>query len=231
MYCVKCGVELGRSEEKCPLCGTPVYYPDREEIEPTYPKFEKSTDEISTRGVYFIITCLFFIAGVITIFCDMGIGPGITFSGYAVLGITLFYVLFILPGWFRRPSPAVFVPADFTAVGLYLFYVSLKTEGDWFLPFALPIVGGAALIFTAFAALLYYLKRGKLYIFGGTSIALGLFMPLIEYLIHVNFHITHRVPFAWSVYPAIALTLIGIMLIVVAIVKPFKDSLRKFFAV
>ena len=27
MYCIKCGVELSDSEEKCPLCGTVVFHP------------------------------------------------------------------------------------------------------------------------------------------------------------------------------------------------------------
>ncbi len=231
MYCVKCGVELANSEDKCPLCGTPVYYPDRGELEPSYPKFEKSKEEISPRGVYFIITCLLIVACVITVFCDLGLNPGISFSGYVVFGIALFYVLFILPGWFRKSSPAVFAPVDFAAVGLYLFYVSEKSGGGWFLSFALPIVGGAALIFVTLTVLLYYIRKGKLYIFGGTSIALGAFAMLIEYLIHKNFGIVHRVPFAWSVYPATALTLIGLMLLTIAIVKPFRDSLKKIFAV
>ena len=30
MYCVKCGVELGESEKKCPLCGTTVFHPEME---------------------------------------------------------------------------------------------------------------------------------------------------------------------------------------------------------
>ena len=30
MYCIKCGVALAESEEKCPLCGTRVYHPDLE---------------------------------------------------------------------------------------------------------------------------------------------------------------------------------------------------------
>ena len=36
MYCVRCGVKLADTEEKCPLCGTTVYHPDirREEVFP-----------------------------------------------------------------------------------------------------------------------------------------------------------------------------------------------------
>ena len=39
MYCIKCGVELKDSEEKCPLCGTVVFHPDmkRPDGEKPYP--------------------------------------------------------------------------------------------------------------------------------------------------------------------------------------------------
>ena len=63
MYCVKCGVELAESERKCPLCKTPVYYPDLTElVERPYPDFVKTKDEISPRGFYFIVSIMFSIA-------------------------------------------------------------------------------------------------------------------------------------------------------------------------
>ena len=31
MYCVKCGVELQKGADACPLCGLPVYHPDMDE--------------------------------------------------------------------------------------------------------------------------------------------------------------------------------------------------------
>jgi len=36
--------------------------------------------------------------------------------------------------------------------------------------------------------------------------------------------------FLWSLYPAATLVLIGIMLLVIAIVRPFRESLRRIFA-
>ncbi len=39
MYCMNCGVRLGDSEKRCPLCGLRVYHPDLETPrgEPLYP--------------------------------------------------------------------------------------------------------------------------------------------------------------------------------------------------
>ncbi len=230
MYCVKCGVELADSENKCPLCNTPVYYPEREQSgDRPYPELVKAKDEIGTRGLYFIISFLCLIAAAVSLVCDISINREISFSGYVLGGIILVYSVFILPGWFKRPSPAIFIPSDFAVAALFVAYINYTVGGDWFFSLALPIVGASALIITAFAVLCYYLRCGYLYIFGGASIALGLFSVLIEYLLIKN--LAQYNTFYWSVYPALTLTLIGIMLIVIAIVPPFRESLKKIFTV
>ena len=230
MYCVKCGVELADSENKCPLCKTPVYYPERETLgERPYPEYTRQKDEISPRGLYFILSILFAIAIIITVMCDLSLHEKITFSGYVSGGLVFGYVIFVLPFWFRRPSPAIFAPVSFFVAAAYLFYIDFSLDGGWFLPFALPTVGALALIICSVLILCYYLRCGYLYIFGGASIALGAFCVFLELLLHANFSIHDRL--MWSPYPLVALFLIGIMLIVIAIVKPFKESLRKIFMI
>ena len=230
MYCVKCGVELADSERKCPLCQTPVYFPgNTENDERPYPEFIKTKDEISPRGLYFIISFLFLISAVISVVCDLSVNAGITFSGLVIGGLILAYCIFFLPGWFRRPSPAVFVPVNFAVAGLYLFYINIATGGVWFWSFALPVLGFAGLVISAVVILMYYLRCGYLYILGGMSIALGIYSVFVEVFIHVNFAVHDKL--VWSIYPCITLFLIGIMLIVIAIVRPFRESLRKIFMI
>ena len=229
MYCVKCGVELADSERKCPLCSTPVYFPGLpENPDRPYPEYVKTKDEMSPRGIMFIISVLFGIALIICLVCDLSLNSGINWSGYVIGGLVVAYTVMILPGWFKRPSPAVFAPVNFLAIALLLLYVDLTLGGGWFLPFALPIVAGAALIMCSVLILIYYLRMGYLYIFGGASIAVGVFSVLIEYLIHLNFSPVHRL--YWSIFPLISLFLIGMMLIIIAIVRPFRESLKKIFA-
>ena len=229
MYCVKCGVELGESERKCPLCSTPVYYPDADiSSERPYPAFVKVREEFSPKGVFFVVSVLHIIAAVISVICDLSINSRLTWSGYVVGGAALFYVAFVLPFWFKRHSPAIFIPSDFAAVALYLLYISLATGGGWFLSFALPILGALALIVCSVTILSYYIRRGYLYIWGGASIALGLFCLLLELLINLQFK--DGVSFIWSMYPCSTLFIIGMALIIIAIVKPFRESLRKIFA-
>ena len=77
--------------------------------------------------------------------------------------------------------------------------------------------------------LLYYLKKGGYYIFGGALIALGVMMYPLEILINLTFHVAK---FAfWSLYPLCALCVLGLMLIFVGLWRPARESLERLFFV
>ena len=229
MYCIKCGVRLSDTEKTCPLCGTVCYHPDipRTKAEPLYPKDQQPQPQVSTAGVMIALTILFLIPALITLLIDLRINRTITWSGYAAGAIVLAYEIFLLPGWFRKPNPVIFVPCGFAALGLYLLYINLHVDGNWFLSFAFPLVGGLCIIFTVLITLLRYLKRGKLFIFGGCAMALGLFMPVVEFLAILTFD---QPPVAWSIYPCVPLVLLGAYLIFLGICRPARETMeRKFF--
>ena len=118
MYCIKCGVELADSEKVCPLCGTRVFHPDLPlpDGEAPYPAdARRRTEEFNRAGLLFILTMLAIIPAVICLLCDWRVNGHIVWSGYAAGGIVLTYILAVLPLWFRRPNPVIFVPVDFAA--------------------------------------------------------------------------------------------------------------------
>lgn len=231
MYCVKCGVELADSQRVCPLCGTRVFHPDipRTPADPPYPPDERvHPEEVNRSGVCFILTALALLPAVICVLCDWRINGGILWSGYASGGILLLYVLTVLPLWFKRPNPVIFVPVDFAAIGLYLLYINFATGGHWFLTFAFPVTGAIGLLVSGTVALLHYLRRGQLFVIGGALILGGGVTVLIEYLLNLTFHVG-RV-FFWSVYPLSAGVVLGVTLLVVGFCNPLRRSLhRKFF--
>ena len=230
MYCVKCGVELADSQKQCPLCKTTVFHPElkQAEGESTYPEYVPSEPKANPKGVLFIVTCLMLIPVLITLTADLMTGGGITWSGYVVGGIALLYIMAVLPSWFKKPNPVVFIPVVFAAITLFLLYINLATGGHWFLSLAFPVTGTLGLILTAVAALTKYIKKGYLYIFGGAFALFGVYCVLIEIMVCITFS---YVPFIfWSLYPCISLFIIGAMLITIAICKPLRKSLeRKFF--
>ena len=120
MYCVKCGVELGDSEKKCPLCGTTVFHPEMEppKGDGPYPPEEHIHKEVSRSGALFIVTVLTVLPIVICLLCDWRINGGIVWSGYVTGALLMCYIVIVLPLWFRRGNPVIFVPVDFVALGV-----------------------------------------------------------------------------------------------------------------
>ena len=230
MYCIKCGVELADSEKSCPLCQTPVFHPmfPQPEGETLYPADANPPRKIRPWGLLILVSALLFLLpSIVTILIDLQVRGSITWSGYVVGALQMIYVIAVLPTWFHRPNPVIFVPCDFAAVGLYLLYINLVTDGHWFLTFAFPVLGALGLIVTSVVTLTRYIHRGRLYVFGGAAITLGLIMPVMELLINHTFHRPRFV--AWSLYPLSALVILGVILLVVAMCKPVRESFGKRF--
>ncbi len=230
MYCVKCGVKLADTETRCPLCQTRVFHPDlsRESTEPLYPKGKYPSNKPNSYFIQVFFSAVFLLPILIVLLCDMQFGGGVTWAGYVIGAILLGYVTFILPAWFKRPNPVIFVSCDFAAVGVYLLYINLVTGGDWFLSFAFPVVGGVGTIMITVVTLLRYLKKGRLFIIGGASIALGAFMLLMEFLMCITFDALRFI--GWSLYPLTTLVLLGGVLIFLGISRTAREMMeRKLF--
>ncbi|MBQ3049067.1 MAG: zinc ribbon domain-containing protein [Oscillospiraceae bacterium] len=230
MYCVKCGVKLADTEKKCPLCGTRAIHPDiiREQGEELYPRRVYPDDKSKTMLWQTVAIALALTAMLITFVCDMQLGGGVTWSGYVIGALTVVYVMLVLPFWFKKRNPVIFVPVSFAAIGLYLLYINFVTKGDWFLSFAFPVVGGVAVIVTTVVVLFKYLKHGKLYVLGGAIIGFGAFMLLVEFLMVITFKSYSFI--GWSYYPLVALGVLGGFLIFLAINRPARELMeQKFF--
>lgn len=226
MYCVYCGVKLADSEEFCPLCGTKALRPEGQEnnAQRLYPQKEHRPI-VTSYGLYGILTALFLLAMAIPFQCDLLINGCVTWSGFVIGGVAVVYVAMILPGWFHKPNPVIFTPCFFAAVGLYLLYIDLATDGRWFLSFAFPVTGFVGLLITAMVTLLRYVPRGILYILGGAALTMGLFMPVMELLLALTFP---AIAFAgWSWIPLTGLALLGGTLIFLAICRPARETAKR----
>lgn len=231
MYCVKCGVALGDTEKQCPLCNTPVYHPEiqREEAAPLYPHDSMPPKQPHPWGVLLIVSVLFLLPMSICLTVDLQVNGQLNWSGYVIGVLLMLYAICVLPCWFRKPNPVIFVPTSFAAIGLFLLYVCLATGGNWFLTFALPVTGFLCLLVSAMVTLGRYTRKGLLYVFGGASIAMGGFMVLLEFLLHITFGLPGVG--TWSFYPMIVFVLLGILPILIAIIPSFRESLSKKFFV
>lgn len=228
MYCVKCGVELADSEKSCPLCGTVAYHPEvvREEGELPYPPHRPGKRRLKRRSWLFVLLIVAVTLMSQLVVANLAISGKVTWSYYASGGIALAYLVVGLPIWFRNPNPAIFVPTAFGAILAYVFGSAMLSGGDWFYPFALPIILGAALICSAVAALSHYIKNGSFFIAGGALIAFGLYAVMVEQLVYIHFLKTF---YFWSVYPLIGCVVCGVGLILIGIVPTFREAFNKRF--
>lgn len=230
MYCINCGVKLGDTEEKCPLCGVKVYHPDlvRSEGEPLYPRHRYPAPEAASKAAHIVVTTLMAIAVLTTLYIDYQINGAVTWGGYSAGGILVAYVLLVLPFWFRHLNPLVYVPGVTGAIALYLYYIDHTTQGGWFLGFALPVTVYVGALVTVQVYLLSRHRDKALTILGCGFMALGFLMILMEHLIY---HVFQRSRFVgWSVYPLISLVLLGAMLIFLAVNRRAREKMeRKFF--
>ncbi len=229
MYCVNCGVKLADSQKSCPLCATVCYHPDlpRPHGEALYPRQQYPIPKVRPQGVMLLLTVLFAIPILVMLVCDMQIGGGITWAGFASGAVALCYIAGILPWWFQKPNPVIFVPCGFAAAAVYLLYVNLATGGSWFLTFAFPVTGSVCLIVTTLVTLLRYVRKGRLFTIGGCILALAALMLLIEFLMYVTFDYAVT---GWALYPGVTLFLLGAYLIFLGTCRPAREMMaRKFF--
>lgn len=230
MYCVKCGVRLPEGVKACPLCNTPVWQPEEGETGekaatysdryPVYSRQKRLTVMASlTVGLLSaMVACL-----VIALNTTGRLG----WSFYVLVGTAAFYFAFLMPLWFRRPHPMIFVPVSFLSVCLLLLSIALYTGGRWFWTFAFPLTALLAALTIGAIALYRYVKGGAIFITGGLLVAIGGGCLLAELFQHLTF----RTPlFTWSLYAATVFGLFGGFLLLAGIIRPLREHLkRKFF--
>jgi hypothetical protein len=152
---------------------------------------------------------------------------GMGWSFYVIVGVAAFYFAFLLPLWFRRPHPMIFVPVAFVSVCLLLWLLCRRVGGRWFWTFAFPLTAIVAALTIGAVALYRYVKKGTIFITGGLLMAVGGGCMLAELFQHLTFHTPM---FAWSPYAATVFFLFGGFLILAGIIRPLREHLeRRFF--
>ncbi len=229
MYCVKCGVRLQDGVEKCPLCGLPAWKPEGaiSSAERVYPDELPPTAVRARRAVLAIFTVVLAAACLSSLIGCLKIYGSLSWSGFVLLGSATLYVIALLPLWFKRSLPLLFVPLDFAVVGGFLLYICEYTDGDWFLSFAFPSVGMYGLLTTVAVALYRYIRGRRLLITGVLLITMGCSMMLMEFFAHITFGASM---FNWSLYPVTACSMFGVFMIVAGLVPSLRNELeRRFF--
>ena len=226
MYCVRCGVRLQEGAERCPLCCTPVWNPEPQEERRTFPDTMPQHHREANLPVAVALMVICAVAAVVTLTVCLKLYGALRWGGYVIFGLMLFYVVAVLPCWFRRPKGEIFVPVDYAAAALYVLYICLSTGGHWFLSFALPVILSSCVISTAMICLLKYVRGGKLFILGGFLLTVGGFTVLVELFEHLSFGFRM---FRWSLYSLAGFGSAGLFLLIAGMIPPLREEMKRRF--
>ena len=148
-YCVHCGVKLGETEKRCPLCGTVVLDPSEPE-KPAAPRaYPVRTPEQelkkSKRFLLLLSALMLLLPAALCLAIDYLLGDGLSWSVYASGALILLFVSVAVPLLVTQYRAYFSVGTAFACLNLYLFLVEGQSASQgWFLPIALPALTAAA---------------------------------------------------------------------------------------
>lgn len=229
-YCANCGVELAASEQKCPLCG---YVPDKKlhsykKSEAVYPtRIKINPQHISRKSIIALITAILLLPLCLILLCDLSINCSMTWSGYAVWAIAAVWLTTLLPVAMKKRRPVLCVAIACCAVLGYLCFIDSRTESEWVLSFALPLV---AIVFAMIATPILinrYVRLNGLSLACIVIVSLGILCVAVELLVNNAF-----APYEglrWSLYPAVSCVIIALVLSIINRSEPLKERMRRKF--
>ena len=228
MYCVYCGVKLQDGAAECPLCHTPVMHPERKESEQRvlYPNRLPEEERHGRALLVWLLTMVMIGASMACLFLCLHRYHEVGWSGYVMISMALAWVWALLPLLFPRFRPMIFLPIDFACLAAFLLYICVKNGEHWFLSFAFPVTGIAAVLTLLGVAIFRYIRQGRLRLLGLYLILIGASFMLIEFFAHITFGTKM---FDWSLYCVCAFGALGLFLFVATLIPPLHAHLRKTF--
>lgn len=216
-YCVNCGVELDATLKKCPLCGTKVYHPDKEQdimAEQTFPRKKGEVERVSKKeGIIFVSVLLLTIAVTCALLNILVYNTN--WWSVPVDGICLtLWVFFMSAVFCEKITVYGMLLFDAVAIANYMFMISRITSSNrWFYYIGLPILG-VTFVLLEFIVLLSRkwkssLLTGTLYFF----VMAASICVTVEAV--VDYYFRQTVSLSWS---AIVLTVCAIIIVFIILI-------------
>lgn len=228
-YCVNCGVELGASEKRCPLCGVEVVNP----AAPFDPNAERpypaNTEAVTHRAVRVVaarvMSLLLAIPLISLLLVDLVEDGALGWSLIPAGAIVLVFMAAVFPCLFRRPKVWLFMIFGTLETAAFLFVLNVLLGGRWYWLFALPVtlLTGAALIGC------YLMLSSR-----RAGLPLKIIIVLVIIMVYVivlqmliELFIAHRIRFDWSIYVAVSCAFLSIVVLIVGTLFKRNESVRK----
>jgi hypothetical protein len=215
-YCSKCGVEVEKGVEKCPLCQLPINgveedspppkkYPD---VPVKHPEKTPLTPRQKRIRAWEIIGASLLIPFLIVVFTDLIVNETVSWARYPMIALLLTWMLTTFPLVFTK-RPFVIITGELLSVLIFLVLVDYLHDWtvDWFYKLALPNLAVLILISSAVVILSTQAKRkganiAAFILFGVGALNLGLDMIIMSTL-------RQQVSITWSLFVLVPCFIIG----------------------
>lgn len=181
-YCVRCGVELQKGLESCPLCNTEVILPDDPDVEEGMRPFSERIPRnvrprvnlAPSRAFIFLATFILLVPLLITLIIDITANRTITWSFYPVTSLALLWVLIAYPSLLKGHTTFQVITMDILSISVFLLSLDLYSGSfpEWSQYPAL-----ALLLLWVYVAIPFLLTWKRIYLivtiwFSGTAVFL-----------------------------------------------------------
>lgn len=229
-YCVHCGVKLGESERKCPLCGVPAYDPlaPRDPAAPRPYPVRTPEQELKRNKDYLQLLAGILLLGpaILCLVIDFLITGTVTWSAYAACALALLYIAVTVPLQITRKRVYWSLAVSFLCLNAYLFLAErFSQSGSWFVPIALPAISlGTAMLA---AIILFYRigKLNKLTLLASALGAVGLLCLAVEWLIALKEGGGLR--FSWSPFVLAPCLFVALCLLFINANRSVREEVRR----
>jgi hypothetical protein len=132
-YCVRCGVELQKGLETCPLCNTEVVLPDDNGIEEGMRPFSERIPRdvrprvnlAPSRAFVILVTFIILVPLLITLIIDFSTNRTITWSFYPVTSLVLLWILIAYPSLLKGHTTFQVITMDILSIAVFLMSLDL----------------------------------------------------------------------------------------------------------
>jgi hypothetical protein len=196
--CRYCKVEVEEDSRFCPLCRNPIppwtEADGEKQVSPL--RNPKEVKRSIRRWILEILSLVAVTGSLVVLAVDFAPDLSISWAGYPLLFIAFLWIAVFLASFFSHRA-WVYLPAQITAVCLFLFSLDLLTPGPaWFAPLALPVtlLTLAVLTLTLIITRKFHLSPFICVI--TSMVAAGVLIVGLELLI--NSYLDHRWYISWS---------------------------------
>jgi hypothetical protein len=229
-YCVNCGVQLAQKEKKCPLCGVEVINPretaDGDDFD-AFPKQRDTVDAAFDKDMWIkLVSIILAVPAIICFVSNMLVHSEVFWSMYVVGAAAVLWTFCVSPLLFKRYFPLLWIVANTVASLGYLFLIELlsATKG-WFMPLALPIVLGVAVLSLVILVLMQREVLKDFNAAAGIVFAAGVLTVLVE--LSISLYTTGALHMGWSWFSFISCAAMAAVLVIIERKLRVKEKLKR----